>query len=99
MQNCKVPAPEPTPKDKIIPFVTTYNADTNNQFVMKNIGNKIENAYSEEIKEIFGDCKFILSQRQPKNPLRTITSSKIRDANDLQQRGLFKCKDKRCKIC
>jgi len=66
---------------------------------MKNIRQKFENLYSPDIKEIFQDCSFILSQRQPKNLLRHLTSASFNNTNNLRSPGIYKCNDKRCKIC
>ena len=60
---------------------------------MKNILKKIENTSSDCRKEIFQESNIFSSQRQPKNLLILVS-------NSLQvHKGIFKCNDKRCKIC
>ena len=65
---------------------------------MKNIKRKIENTPSGFIKGIFQESNIFLSQRQPKNLLRLLFNSSISRDPSLRK-GIFKCNDKRCKIC
>ena len=65
---------------------------------MKNIKRKIENTPSNYIKRIFQESYIFLSQRQPKNLLRLLSNSSI-SRNPSLPKGIFKCSDKRCKIC
>ena len=48
------------------------------------------------MKEVFGETNTILSQKQPANLLRILTS-KVK--NDINTPGLFKCNNNNCKIC
>ena len=98
--NARLQDPAPKPKDKLnnIPFVTTFHEDIDNNIIMKNIKRKIENNLSDYIKEIFQESNIFLSQRQPKNLLRLLSSSSISNTPSLPK-GTFKCNDKRCKIC
>ena len=65
---------------------------------MKNIKSKIENTPSDYLKRIFQESNIFLSQRQPKNLLRLLPNSSI-SRNPSLPKGIFKCSDKRCKIC
>ena len=65
---------------------------------MKNIKRKIENTPSDYTKGIFQESNIFLSQRQPKHLLRLLSNSSI-SRNPSPPKGVFKCSDKRCKIC
>ena len=93
------PAPRPKNKTKTIPFITTYHDNIDNQSLVSNIRHKMGQAQSNDLKYIFDYAHIILSQRQPKNMLRTLTKAKFAATTQLKQNGLFKCTDKRCKIC
>ena len=53
------------------------------------------------MKYVFQNTNVILSQRQPKNMLRILSTAKFRneDHPTSYENGLYKCLDKRCKIC
>ena len=98
--NARLQGPAPKPKENAnnIPFVTTFHKDIDNKVIMKNIKRKMENTPSDYIKETFQESNVFLSQRQPKNLLRLLSTSSI-SKNPNLPKGTFKCADKRCKIC
>ena len=65
---------------------------------MKNIKRKTENTPSDYIKGIFQESNIFLSQCQPKELLRLLSNFSI-SRNPSLLKGIFKCNDKRCKIC
>ena len=95
--DAKLQGPAPAPKNprNNIPFVTTYNSNTNHKFTLNNMKRKLETTNDIELANIFKDCNIILSQRQPPNLLRLLNNKNKSDNTT----GVFKCKDKRCKIC
>ena len=49
---------EPTPfkcNIRNIPFINTYHSNVNNKILVKNIQNKVNNIYSDYLKEVFND--------------------------------------------
>ena len=56
---------------------------------------------SDHLKNLFTNSNIILAQKQPKNLLRLLSKARFNtDTNNfIQLKGLFKCTDKRCKIC
>ena len=65
---------------------------------MKNIKRKIENTPSDYMKGIFQESNIFLSHCQPKNLLRLLSNSSI-STNRSLPKDIFKCNDRRCKIC
>ena len=62
--------------------------------------NLLKNTNDKRKKDAFENVTFINSLRQPPNLLRQLTNSGfIQKRDELVQAGLFKCNDKRCKIC
>ena len=62
--------------------------------------NLIANPKDERIKSAFKDAKLIHAYKQPANMSRILSNSSFTDkTSSTQKRGIFKCSDKRCKIC
>ena len=100
--NSKLQGPAPfTNNSKNIPFVTTYNENIDNEKVVRKIRFKLSNIQSRRLSEVFENKNIILFQRQPKNLPRLLTRARFNaEINAFrQQNGIFKCIDKRCKIC
>ena len=54
------------------------------------------------MKEVFSECSFILSSRQPPNLLQQLSSAKYTNSKKeklTSTPSITLCKDKRCKIC
>ena len=98
--NARLQGPAPKPKENAnnISFVTTFHEDIDNKVIMKNMKRKMENTPSDYIKETFQESNIFLSQHQPKNLLRLLSTSSI-SKNPNLPKGTFKYTDKRCKIC
>ena len=71
------PAPQPKEKNDNLPFVTTYHENIDNKNVLNNIKRRINNT-SNDLKEIYDNNNVFLSQRQPKNMLRILSSTSIK---------------------
>ena len=100
--NAKLQGPAPFKnKNKTIPYVSTFYPNIDNQSLVYNIQKKFKNIHSDYLKEIFDKNNIILSQRQPKNMKRILAPSTFTSIPSitLTQNGLFKCSNKRCKIC
>ena len=59
----------------------------------------IKQSKDERIKSAFTNVKFINSLRQPPNISRILCKSEYRENGHTIKKGLYKCQDKRCKIC
>ena len=94
------PAPKPQ-TERIIPLISTYYNNYNNSTVKQVAENLLNNSNNERLKDAFKDTKIINSIRQPPNLLRELCNSQFlsHDNKKLQLKGLFRCTDKRCKIC
>ena len=67
---------------------------------MKTVQSKFQNIRNEQLKNIYKDTSFILSQKQPKNLYRELASSRfISSSTKVRKPGTYKCNDKRCKLC
>lgn len=92
------PAPPKTDKNNIIAY--THRNMSNFQFkhILTTASNLLKNARSDEIRNIFKDIRFIEATSQPKNILRTITTTK-RETADAAPGIYAECTDPRCMIC
>ena len=102
------PAPEPTNKSDVIPFVTTFanNLDTTN--LTKNIQVLINYKKFGPLKNVLENVKVVTSYRQPKNLGKLLTKAKfsetivtpITQSHPKPTPGLFaNCTDPRCNLC
>ena len=95
------PAPKPKENDKIIPLVTTNYSNFNFNNIIQKTNFFIKNTTDENLKSIFTNCSFILSNRQPQNLLQQLSSAKFSSTKEslIQTPSITLCKDLRCKIC
>ena len=84
-----------------IPFVTTYYDNVNDNEKVEKIRRKFNNIQSDHLKNVLKNGNIILAQKQLKNLLRLFSKARLNtDTNNfIQLKRLFKCTDKRCKIC
>ena len=100
IHNARLQGPAPEPDEKtIIPLVSTYFSNYANDNVLDVTKSLIKQTKDERIKSAFGNVTFINSLRQPPNILRLLCKSQYRDNTHVIKKGLYKCQDKRCKIC
>lgn len=95
------PAPQTKSTENTLPLITTHFANYEYSNIIHKTKFLLHHATSTRLKEIFQDCDFILSNRQPKNLLQQLTSAKF-STHKVPSNSLpftSKCNDKRCKIC
>lgn len=95
------PAPEPKKKENILPLVTTNYANFDFKNVIHKANFLFQNTPDIDLKDKFSNFNLLLSQRQPKNLLQHLSSSKFKSVKNTVTTppGISKCKDIRCKIC
>ena len=103
LHNAKLqgPAPPPSFKKDIIPFVTTNCSNYASQSIVKKANMLLENCPDPGTRELFANKQVIQALRQPPNILRQVTSAKYTrsiNPNPTQPNGIFACPDPRCKI-
>ena len=91
------PAPE-RKKAPIIPLVSTYYSNYSNEIVLNVASQLIKNSKNTRIKKAFENVTFMQAFRQPANLIRSLSHSEFR-LNNVREIGVFKCNDKRCKVC
>ena len=92
------PAP-PRNTSKVIPLISTYIEKYNNGTVLEVAKSLLNNTQNERLKSAFQDVKFIHAFRQPPSLMRTLCHSKLEYNSQIDQIGVFKCSDSRCKQC
>ena len=96
------PAPQKTKETNIITYIHPNMSNFKFNNIVKMSSNLLQNAKSDEIKKVFTNIKFVEGIKQPKNIMRTITSSHFennRNANT-EKAGIYaECKDPRCVLC
>ena len=94
------PAPLKTNSNNI-PYVTTYYENVNNNEKVIKICNTFNDIQSDQLKNVFKNSNIILAQKQAKKLLHLLSKARLNtDTNNfIQPKVLFKCADKRCKIC
>ena len=100
--NAKLQGPAPNPKNKkeVIPFVTTYNNTFSNKNIVKQANLLLTRCPDKETKKIFENKEVVLSLKQPPNLLKMLTTAKFESCEITNKNnGLYKCTDKRCKLC
>ena len=107
IHNAKLEGPAPAPKEQsndTLIFTSTYT----NNFSHKNTVDQINSLFhlprTERMKDVFGNCKVIQAYRQPRNLLRHLTRASFAQSNTQEdtvtkKNGLFRCRNKNCKLC
>ena len=91
--------PAPENYTKALPLINTYYSNYDNKAVSTVARQLINASKNERVQEAFKDVKFVQALKQPPNLLRTLSNSAlIRNENTVTP-GVYKCNDKRCKIC
>ena len=100
IHNARLQGPAPKKNDeKVIPLISTFYGNYDNSTVMDVTQSLITNSKDDRIKMAFKDVKFVHAFRQPPNLLRLLSNSTFLSQSNDMKSGLFKCTDKRCKIC
>ena len=93
------PAPKPETKKEVIPLITTYS-NYSQQNIVRQANKLIERCPDDTTKRSFENKKVIGAFWQPLNLQRLLTSAKFEEDQQKQKEsGIFKCSDKKCKIC
>ena len=71
------PAPMPKPKDNVLPFISTYHSNLDNNRTIKLCNELLQNSRDERIQTVFKDCTTISALKQPPNLLRLLTNCKF----------------------
>ena len=103
LHNAKLqgPAPPPSMKKDVVPFVTTHCSNYATNSIIKKANMLLENCPDDSTRNFFSDKKVIQALRQPPNILRQVTSAKYTRCTNpipIQPNGVFACLDPRCKI-
>ena len=94
------PAPDPKFNKKALPMVSTYHSNLDSKKIIATSRELLSKAKDERLKNVFSDHSPILALKQPPNLLRQLTSAKFTSSVHIpQENGLFRCKDKKCKLC
>ena len=84
----------------MIPLISTYYSNFENSTLLQIAKNLIYNSKAERVKSAFKDVKLIQAYKQPPNLLPTVTKSCFINSDSVtEKRGIFKCSNKRFKIC
>ena len=99
IHTAKLQGPAPGDTTKALPLINTYYSNYDNKAVSTVASQLINSSKNERVQEAFKDVQFVQALKQPPNLLRTLSNSAlIRNDNTIQP-GVYKCNDKRCKIC
>ena len=94
------PAPDPSKKKDIIPFVTQNSSNYSCVSVTKKLKQMIEQCPDENTRKFFQSKQVVHAARQPPNILRQLTTARF-DTQKLNPKppGIFRCNNGQCKIC
>ena len=94
------PAPAPSSKKDIIPFVTQNCSNYSCSAVVKKLKLLVEKCPDQSTREFFETKDIVQAVRQPPSILRQLTTAKF-DSEKIHQKrvGTFKCGHEGCKIC
>ncbi len=85
--------------DKIIPLISKYVGNYDNQLVLQITREILKNAKDQRLQRAFENVKLIHAYEQPPNLLHSLSSSKFSSREVDKKVGIWKCTCKRCKIC
>ena len=99
------PSPQNNPNNRLV-FTTTYTSNYSHKNTIQQINSLFHLPKTERIKKVFDNCTIMQAYKQPKNLLRQLTQAAFtsappqstRDEQD-EDKGLFKCRSPKCKLC
>ena len=98
--NARLQGPAPLKNsEKIIPLISTFYNNYNNELVCTVAKQLIKNSKNERVHKAFSNVKFVQAFKQPPNLLRILSHSSFITDDQNTITGVFKCTNKRCKIC
>lgn len=93
------PAPKKI-RDVTLPIVSTFYSNYDASHLVKCSDKLLKDSRNERVNTIFGNSKILLALKQPPNLLRQISKAELNSIkNNAVENGIFKCTDKRCKLC
>ena len=99
-KNAKLQGPAPLKENKTqLPLISTYFSNYENKTVIETTKSLIARSKDERVQEAFKDVTFVNALRQPPNLSRKLCNSKFMHEHIQTNKGVFNCKDKKCKIC
>ena len=102
LHNAKLqgPAPDPSKKKDIIPFVSQNSSNYSCNSIVKKLKHMIDNCPDDSTRQFFQQKEIVQAVRQPPNILRQLTSAKF-DTVPLPPTspGTYKCKNPNCDLC
>ena len=94
------PAPPKCSKDNTVALVHQNMSNYRFSHILSTTRHLMENARSDEIRHVFKNTRFVEAMRQPRNIIRTISSSNHDDAIIEPDPGIFaECLDTGCELC
>ena len=100
IHNAKLQGPAPLKMvNKVIPLISTFYSNYNNTTVMEVAQQLLKNSKNVRLQQAFKEVKLIQAFKQPPNLLRLLSNSSFISSNTYSPKGLFKCKNIRCKLC
>ena len=92
------PAPPKVEKHNILAYVHPNMSNFQFNHIIKTTSNLLKNTSSDDIKEIFKDVRFVEAVSQPKNILRSLTSTFTNIIETTP--GIYaECNPNKCEIC
>ena len=94
------PAEPKSNKDNIIALVHQNMSNFRFSHILDTTRHLLQNARSDEIRNVFKETRFVEAMRQPRNIIRTISTKRITPDDNEPNPGIFaECTDDRCEIC
>ena len=94
------PAPQKTNKDNIVALVHQNMSNYSFGHILTTTRHLLENARSDEIRNVFKNIRFVEAMSQPKSVIRTISTKRQDHHEDEPNPGIFaECTDSRCELC
>ena len=94
-----------TADNKIITYIHPNMSNFTFKHIINTTSSLLQNTKSDRIRNIFKNIRFVEGISEPKNILRTITSTNLKNTNkenvvDSNKPGIYaECKEPRCYIC
>ena len=94
------PAPPKCNKENTVAFVHQNMSNYKFSHLLSTTRHLLENAKSDEIRNVFKETRFVEAMRQPRNIIRTISANNQENAILEPNPGIFaECIDTGCELC
>ena len=91
--------PAPPKTEKVIPVISTYYSNYTNEHLSVIAKQLVKTSTDRRVMEAFENVKFVQALKQPPNLLRSLSNSRFITNTQTKRVGVYKCTDKKCKIC